>query len=254
MYGKRRGTDREVAVTFTIEDARRAGLLDEWVERRVEDGKWPDGNKKYRVEKYVIGTTADPPEWAAKEVLEGRVKRKENWKLWPADMLAARAAKRVCRIVAGDVMFGLAAALEPGETVPPEHRAVEHTHGHRPADGDHDIVDAELVEDAAGETGGGDLPTARPDLRPTTEGNLAGDRFAKDFAVACREAGMSDEERHAAIHFATHGRVASAKEVEKGEVPEIRRVFRGLTQPEPTLRFMDAEEGGGVIVVPAEAS
>ena len=100
-------------VEFTIDQARQAHLLDEWVERRVEDGKWPDGNKKFRTEKFVIGRPGvENPNWALEEIAAGNVRHKDNWFNYPGDMLFARAAKRAIKRRAPHVMAGLTRAAQ----------------------------------------------------------------------------------------------------------------------------------------------
>lgn len=169
IRGRRREDARDPdawsEVVWTIEDARRAGLVDRWVERRVADGKWPDGNTKWKTEKVVVGddrglfTPEDRiarglprelPEWASKELNAGELKAKDNWQRYPADMLRARAATSLSRMQFSDVLAAL--GLDPA--------VVEHvfdsdldTDGERPAgrpepdDDDDGIDDAELVDE-----------------------------------------------------------------------------------------------------------
>jgi hypothetical protein len=95
--------------SFTIAQARQAGLMDEWVERQVRDGQWEDSGKpKYRTEKFVLGRVGvTVPDWALEKVAAGETKHKDNWHNWTADMLAARASKRAVKRAAPSVMFGV---------------------------------------------------------------------------------------------------------------------------------------------------
>jgi len=130
--------------SFTINQARTAGLLDRWVEKKVADGQWPDGNTRYKTERFVIDRPdVEIPDWAAKEIKEGRVKRQENWWRYPADMLAARAAKRAVKRAAPQVMFGATPAAVPAEFAA---AVVEHL----PTDDDGEILEGELVGESAG--------------------------------------------------------------------------------------------------------
>lgn len=106
-----------VVVEWTIKDAERAGLLDEFAEEWKKDGQGPGA--KWKIEsklaitrdasgKYVVRDTGDPlPDWARKQVASGRIKSKANWHRYPAEMLRARAASALCRMHFSDVLAGL---------------------------------------------------------------------------------------------------------------------------------------------------
>jgi hypothetical protein len=101
IEGRRADSDRWTRVEWTIDDARRAGLLDRW----VEQWKSSSGGKRY-AEKVTVGDDSGIftdeerarralgplPEWATKAVASGEVKAKDNWVKYPAEMLRARAA------------------------------------------------------------------------------------------------------------------------------------------------------------------
>lgn len=101
-----------LTITYSEADARDAGLLDQWVENKVADGKWPDGNTRYRTERYVIGTTDTPPDWAKKEIAAGNVKSRENWWRYRQDMLRARAISQACRSLFSDCLLGIGGHID----------------------------------------------------------------------------------------------------------------------------------------------
>lgn len=100
-----------VEVTWTIDDARRAGLLNCWVERWVNNRK----------ETVVVGDDEglhDPtkfPEWAQKAFHAGDIREKDNWRRYPAEMLRARAASNLARMEFSDVLLAVGAPAETSE-------------------------------------------------------------------------------------------------------------------------------------------
>lgn len=96
------GPDEVTRVTFTMDDARRAGLLDEWYE------EWLTGaDGKRRPERWVVGSPDAPPAWVKRLQAAGeKPKRRDNWWKWPIDMLVARAAVRLGRLLATFEMSG----------------------------------------------------------------------------------------------------------------------------------------------------
>jgi hypothetical protein len=94
--------------------------LNEWVEHRVKTGeRWPSGDDKYRTERYVIGSTDSPPEWAAAEIKAGHLHRSEAWYEHRQEMLMNRVAKLAARWTAPDLELALEATppeLAPADT------------------------------------------------------------------------------------------------------------------------------------------
>lgn len=118
-------------VTWTLDDARTAGLLDRWYERWIAG----DGGRK-RKDTWTLpeglpsqptaGELAkvDAPDWVLKAG-PSSLKRQENWWKHPAAMLVARATTAAVRQACPEVLLGLEL---------PDHPAVEYT-------GDPDIDD-----------------------------------------------------------------------------------------------------------------
>lgn len=106
-----------VTVVYTIDDAEEGGLLDEWVERKYKlQGDQYDRTQKFMLRRTETGYVpaqlgAELPEWAAKAIRDGMVKRKDNWWKNRKAMLRARAASTLYRMHFSDLMF--AAGVEP---------------------------------------------------------------------------------------------------------------------------------------------
>jgi hypothetical protein len=140
-------------VTYTLEDARRAGLLDRWVEKKIQ----AKGDQYARLHKHVVGNDlglddekiAKAPDWAKPLIDAGSLKCKENWAKYPAEMCQARALSALCRMAFSDALLGLE-PMTPEEMGSDEYLDVEpetFTEQHRPDEDDDDIVDGELVDD-----------------------------------------------------------------------------------------------------------
>ena len=105
--------DYPVTVTWTLEDAERAGLRDVWWERwvKTDTGKnfkdvWiaPDGFPLPATAEHL--KHADAPEWVLKQG-PSQAKRKDNWWNYPQSMLLARATSDAVRAVCPEVLMGV---------------------------------------------------------------------------------------------------------------------------------------------------
>jgi hypothetical protein len=150
--------DDWLEIEFNIEDARRAHLLDVWVEQWFKAA----GDKYERAHKYVVGNDLGfdqalidgAPDWACRQIEVGAFKHKDNWFNYPADMLFPKAIKRAIKRRASHVMAGLSRTAQALGT--PVAVVID--------DDDEQIVDGEVVETpAAGEA----TPAPRdPDFPP----------------------------------------------------------------------------------------
>lgn len=112
-YQKPGGKQR--SMTYTIEEARKAHLLDEWVEVFVDTGeKWADSGKpKRRKVKVTVGVDGAPvaddqlPDWARKARQDGPPKRKDPWHDNRESMLMARACTKALRYAAPHLLLGV---------------------------------------------------------------------------------------------------------------------------------------------------
>lgn len=159
---RRQGTDYWQSLTWTIEDARRAGLLDLWVVRWVSAGQ---SGKKYP-EEFTVGHVdtgvnetliAEAPDWVKTDVRAGKLKAKENWQKYPDDMLAAKAIRRAVKRFCPDALLNLADQAEgmPLEQLADPKNTEPDVEADRPVaaepepapDDDDDIVDAEIIDE-----------------------------------------------------------------------------------------------------------
>lgn len=157
---RRQGSGEWQSTSWTLDDARRAGLLDMWVENRVQDGQWPDGNAKYRTEKFVVGDdngvyTADErarralgpvPEWAQTKLDAGDVKRSDVWAKYPGDMLAAKALRRAAKRIVGDALLGFDVEHDQVDAFTPDTVLASHAPGDGP-DADEPAAEPEQRDD-----------------------------------------------------------------------------------------------------------
>lgn len=214
-------TEWEGPFSYTIELARTSGALDEWVEHRVEDGKWPDGNKKYRTEKFLLGQDGvDIPGWAAAEVRAGNKKRLEAWRHHPDDMLCCRAIRRAAKRVAPHVLLGIG----EGSLVPPAGDVG--VDADETEDPDEDVVDAEVVDEPEGDMPPKDMPT-------DVTGLVVDADWVRRLAIATREKAPDgidgDDFRHALVWTATNGRTESPKDVRlDDEAARVTACFSGV--------------------------
>ena len=229
-----------VTVTWTIEQARRAGLLDVTYERWV-----PTESGKRRPMRWVEGSTPEPPEWITKPDVE--IKRRENWWRYPAEMLRARAASALCRMEFSDVLSGL--GVDP--FTPEEHGMDVGQDVDEPVlrddPDDDDIADAEIVEQgedpglrpeqapggadqrahtgAASEPahpGGGVSPSDPPAPSGHDEQPEVYDNRRRRANAVMGEVGVkADDERHQLVHTATGGATQSTARLTAWQVEAI---------------------------------
>jgi hypothetical protein len=126
--GRNRRTGHELELTWTLDMAKRAGLLDEWVERwekRQKTGETGTYNYKNVVVVRQWGEAVDPPpdgwpEWVTEMVNRGEIKHRDNWFHYPQNMLCARAAKNLAKLLAPSAVLGIGIPGwddEPGDGV-----------------------------------------------------------------------------------------------------------------------------------------
>lgn len=211
------------SIAWTLDQARQAGLLDEWVERWVKNG---DRN---RLEKFTLGRAGvDTPAWAADLVKQGLVKRNENWHRYPDDMLASKVVRRLVKRFAANITLGVdafadltysagAAPDQPGSGTGLE----------APAGADDDDTNEAVAVEAS--TGPGTTAPAGPDDdRPDTDDDgplLVDGKWLQRFAIRCHEAApeghTGDDVRHAIALTVTKGLHASSKELHAGDQADL---------------------------------
>jgi hypothetical protein len=189
---RRNDADGWVIVSWTTEQAQRAGLLDRWVE------KWLPNDEGRKVKNVVVvgdrdgiftaeersrrGLPKEIPAWARKALDAGEVKQKDNWVKYPADMLRARAASVLCRMAFSDVLNGL--GVDP-HTADEVGIVIGQDVDEPPADEDDDVVDGEIIEQGedpgltpeqmSGGAGEAKPGVADPKVDPAPSGPIAGD-------------------------------------------------------------------------------
>lgn len=168
-----------VTVTYTIGDARKAELLDQWVERWTK----APGAKYDKKETWKVGDDTGPadltgaPGWVGEEIAAGRVRSKDNWRKYPGDMLRARAAAVLCRMEFSDVMAALAVdpyspeehGIDVGQDL--DEPAEDTTHPSDENDDAEEVEDADVVDEPA--TGPDRIPAGPAPGGPQPEGDAA---------------------------------------------------------------------------------
>lgn len=196
IAGHRHGHPERVSrVTFTIDDAKRAGVLDiEW--RKT---KWDPEKRKATVTDRWVEGDGPKPAWVDPANRDVRKSWRENWHRWPANMLFARALTNWVRQNCGEALLG----IDVDENLAAVPDTVDTTPG-QPARADiiedqaeDDIVDIEVIEPAA--------PSARP--APS---------WPETWAARCTELGCDKPTSKALIHFATQGLTVLSVDVPEG--------------------------------------
>jgi hypothetical protein len=189
VCGLRRGApaERVQKVTWTLADARRAGLLAVWVEKKIQ----AQGDQYARLHKYVVGAMDDggkpvidpelvekAPQWARPLIDSGVFKVKDNWQKYPADMLWSRAAGSLCVKAFGDALMGLTALPDHIEDqVAVEAEVMDDRHRPpSPDPDDEEPAEAELVEDETPNQGeGAEGAAVEGDAGADSQGSTTGD-------------------------------------------------------------------------------
>lgn len=148
------GEDQIHSCRYTIETARRAHLLDEWVERWAST----QAGKRYpeRITVAVDGAPVEGltlPEWARKDLEAGRVKHKDPWFAAREAMLMCRVATKAIGKICPEVLLGIGDfAGGPAAPIPQEHSSPG-TGGRETFEDDDDIDDAEVIDVHGSHTG-----------------------------------------------------------------------------------------------------
>ncbi len=143
----------DTVVEFTIDDARRAGLLDEeWVLFRWDS----QAKKNKRVDRWDPTGGTPRPEWARTDNRDAKLSRRDPWHRYPAAMCLARATKMLAKALGAAALVGLRARpvdldLDVEEIIGPDVATAAEVDGRHVAEGpaeapDDDIVDAEIVD------------------------------------------------------------------------------------------------------------
>lgn len=218
----------DTVVEFTIDDARRAGLLDEeWVLFRWDS----QAKKNKRVDRWDPTGGTPRPEWARTDNRDAKLSRRDPWHRYPAAMCLARATKMLAKALGAAALVGLRARpvdldLDVEEIVGPDVATAAEVGGRHVVEGpaerdeherDDDIVDAELVDDT-------------PDVVSEAW---------RRWWHANPGKGLSDDERHAVVHFTTDGRTSSLADVLNAERDAVKAVTERYTRGELVLTFAD---------------
>lgn len=248
--------DEPTVIEWTIDDARRAGLLDvKWTNYATTPwGEW------------IEGSDVERPAWARAGARDVKRTIRENWHRYPADMLYARATKRLARALASAALTGLMSApinldhdLEDVHIPDGDAPMVDDERGVVRLDGPN-VIDVEPVEDEP--TVGRERitvtepPAADEPAPPRTLADEYPDTFAapdmpwpRRWAAICRRGMVTPEESAAILTWTCDVQLAS-------QVPDDKRAdaeqaldafMAGTLDVEPViaeLRRMAAERKG----------
>lgn len=221
--GQRQGSDRVTKVTWTMDDAQRAGLAGKQNYRKIPRQMltarataelardvFPDViGGMYAVEELQDGLTFEAPDVVEPEPVEKPATTRRR---------ARPAAKKAASTVKAAPPFAAAPPLPP---LPGE---------------DDDVVDAELVDEE--ERGVGELDIVKAATRAFDAEGLAAPKGKKTFVL--------ERLRHAAIFAATRRRVWSLKKVTPEELPKILLLLQQIEEGAVTVAHEALNDAAGV--------
>jgi len=222
IAGHRHGhPDRVSRVTFTIDDAKRAGVLDvEWRET-----KWDKEKGKATVTARWVEGDGPKPAWVDPANRNVRKSWRENWHRWPQNMLFARAITNWVRQNCGETLLGIDIDENIGpvadvvDTAPGRPARVDT--GHQGGDPDDDILEAELVDVTVVDGHCPDCGEFDSDCTCTTNYPPAPARattahWADTWQARCNQAGCTKQIANRLIYLATEGLTVLPIDVPEG--------------------------------------
>lgn len=244
VTGIRAGTGRTLSITWSVDDARTAGLLskDNWKKypramltaratSEVARGLFPD----------CLGGMAYTPEEIS-DLGEGEEAQDDA----TPTKKKAPAKKRTRKTTA--VAKKKAAAPSPAETT----SSTERARPPLPGEDDDEIVDAEIVgdEDEA-EAGSGEQPEADSSSpTPTDDDNpdAISDAQHRKLMALMTKAGFDDDDRHAVCEELSGGRTTSSKGLTKAEASTLIEELQAEEEPSESSEeeYPDPMKLGGV--------
>lgn len=225
--------------------------------------------------------------WTIQDAEAAKLAGKDNWRNHPTDMLIARASGRLCRLLASEVMLGLAynveelrdgytedpdegSGLEVDEGAPPppapkgrtrklapkrDREKVESSATPEPASAPAPAADPLAEVDDLDAMADGKVPKGPPPpIAPDRPSGEDGPRFSPAQALAMRagEAGLKDDtERHLFYFAATAGAHRSGKTMSPSEVTELLDFLGNAIASGEPLR-VDVEADGAISVMLAD--
>lgn len=224
--------------------------------------------------------------WTIQDAETAKLAGKDNWRNHPTDMLIARASGRVCRLVAAEVMLGLAYNVEelsdgysedPLDVVEVDHDAppppakgrtrklapkaqrVESTSTAEPpepvtrteaADPMAEVDDLDAMAEGKAPP---PVPAKRAAKKAAPKDDQEGARFtpAQALAMRCGEAGIAENERHHFYFAATEGRFRSGKDMPNDVVTALMGFLtEAIDSGEPVT--VNVEADGSIEVLLAD--
>ena len=214
-------------VTYELEDAMRAGLLDvTWtLWKKAQSGsnypaeRWMERGWDHDSDQWV-DNRANWPAWAKAENRDAKRSMKDNWYKHRKAMLLARATKLLATSLGGAALVGLTLPI-----------AWE-------VDGD-ELLGPDVA--APGEVDGRFVPDGDDDQAPEDDDPVVSDAWRRWwFGGPAKDAGIEgDELRHAVVHFATDGRVSSLSAVRNSERDAVKAVTERVGRGDLVLGFTD---------------